>query len=45
MCERCGIGISGCYCDDDYGLDTEEMVECDQCGGTGLTPEKPKAEA
>lgn len=38
MCTRCDISISGCYCDEDYGLDTEEMTLCDECNGTGIKP-------
>jgi hypothetical protein len=44
LCGECGYGISGCYCDEDFGLDTEKIETCHACAGTGVRRETPNAE-
>lgn len=39
LCKRCGYGVNGCYCDEDFGLDTEEIEACVVCAGSGFVQE------
>lgn len=45
LCERCADPINVCRCDFLYGLDTEEMMKCRPCNGTGQVVNVLKTEA